>query len=58
MTGASLLKSRRFFEESFNSLTGVPSVAVAISGGSDSMALLRLVLDWASQLRVPPVVYA
>ena len=58
MTGASLLKSRSFFEESFNSLTGVPSVAVAISGGSDSMALLRLVLDWASQLSVPPVVYA
>jgi tRNA(Ile)-lysidine synthase len=40
----------------FDGLTGVPCVAVAVSGGSDSMALLRLVLDWKAQEQGPRTV--
>ncbi len=42
----------------FDGLTGFSRVAVAVSGGSDSMALLRLVADWRSQLNGPREVYA
>jgi tRNA(Ile)-lysidine synthase len=31
----------------FSSLTGLNRVAVAVSGGSDSMAMLRMVHEWA-----------
>jgi tRNA(Ile)-lysidine synthase len=37
----------------FDGLTGFSRVAVAVSGGSDSMALLRLVVDWQSQPNGP-----
>jgi tRNA(Ile)-lysidine synthase len=37
----------------FDGLTGVPRVAVAVSGGSDSMALLRLVAAWSQQQSGP-----
>jgi tRNA(Ile)-lysidine synthase len=37
----------------FDGLTGFSRVAVAVSGGSDSMALLRLVADWKKQPRGP-----
>ena len=42
----------------FDGLTGFSRVAVAVSGGSDSMALLRLVADWRSQPNGPREVYA
>ena len=42
----------------FDGLTGFSRVAVAVSGGSDSMALLRLVTDWRSQPNGPREVYA
>jgi tRNA(Ile)-lysidine synthase len=42
----------------FNGLTGLPRVAVAVSGGSDSMALLRLVVDWSRSQHGPREVYA
>jgi tRNA(Ile)-lysidine synthase len=42
----------------FDGLTGFSRVAVAVSGGSDSMALLRLVADWRSQPNGPREIYA
>jgi tRNA(Ile)-lysidine synthase len=42
----------------FDGLTGFSRVAVAVSGGSDSMALLRLVLDWSRQMHGPKQVAA
>ncbi len=42
----------------FDGLTGFSRVAVAVSGGSDSMALLRLVADWQKQPRGPRELFA
>jgi tRNA(Ile)-lysidine synthase len=42
----------------FDGLTGFSRVAVAVSGGSDSMALLRLVLAWRQQAGGPREVFA
>ncbi len=42
----------------FDGLTGLPRVAVAVSGGSDSMALLRLVAEWSRTGNGPHVVAA
>jgi tRNA(Ile)-lysidine synthase len=42
----------------FDGLTGFSRVAVAVSGGSDSMALLRLVERWRTQPNGPREVYA
>ena len=42
----------------FDGLTGFSRVAVAVSGGSDSMALLRLVADWRLQPNGPREVFA
>jgi tRNA(Ile)-lysidine synthase len=42
----------------FDGLTGVPRVAVAVSGGSDSIALLNLVAEWSRTLRGPKDVFA
>lgn len=41
-----------------NGLTGFSRVAVAVSGGSDSMALLRLVSEWRTQPNGPAGVFA
>ncbi len=42
----------------FDGLTGFSRVAVAVSGGSDSIALLRLVAAWRSQKNGPREVFA
>ena len=42
----------------FDGLTGFSRVAVAVSGGSDSMALLRLVERWHTQPNGPREIYA
>jgi tRNA(Ile)-lysidine synthase len=42
----------------FDGLTGVPRLAVAVSGGSDSMALLHLVAQWSLQQNGPSHVFA
>ena len=42
----------------FDGLTGFSRVAVAVSGGSDSMALLRLVEHWHKQPIGPREIYA
>ncbi len=42
----------------FAILNGASRVALAVSGGSDSMALLRLVLDWLKVLSNPPHIFA
>jgi tRNA(Ile)-lysidine synthase len=42
----------------FDGLTGFSRVAVAVSGGSDSMALLRLVELWHTQPNGPREIYA
>ena len=42
----------------FDGLTGFSRVAVAVSGGSDSMALLRLVERWRTQPNGPREIYA
>jgi tRNA(Ile)-lysidine synthase len=41
-----------------NGCAGLPRVAVAVSGGSDSMALLRMVADWRGQQGGPREVVA
>jgi tRNA(Ile)-lysidine synthase len=38
----------------FNGLAGTPGVAIAVSGGSDSMALLHLVLEWRGLMTEGP----
>ena len=40
----------------FAALEGVEHVAVAVSGGSDSMALLRMLLEWVSTQKKNPVI--
>jgi tRNA(Ile)-lysidine synthase len=42
----------------FDGLTGIARVAVAVSGGSDSMALLRLVQAWQQSSQGPRDIYA
>ena len=42
----------------FDGLTGLPRVAVAVSGGSDSMALLHLVAQWSRTSRGPKQLFA
>lgn len=42
----------------FDGLTGLPRVAVAVSGGSDSMALLHLVAQWSRTIGGPKNVFA
>jgi tRNA(Ile)-lysidine synthase len=42
----------------FDGLTGFSRVAVAVSGGSDSMALLRLVEEWRKQQNGPRDIFA
>jgi tRNA(Ile)-lysidine synthase len=42
----------------FDGLTGLPCVAVAVSGGSDSMALLHLVHQWRAQNTGPRKIIA
>lgn len=40
----------------FSSLTGRRHVALAVSGGSDSMALMRLIRDWRDSEPEPPLI--
>lgn len=42
----------------FDGLTGLPRVAVAVSGGSDSMALLHLVRQWSRMPQGPKELFA
>jgi tRNA(Ile)-lysidine synthase len=42
----------------FDGLTGFSRVAVAVSGGSDSMALLRMVAQWREQATGPRDIFA
>jgi tRNA(Ile)-lysidine synthase len=51
-------EAKRSLTGVFDGLTGFSRVAIAVSGGSDSMALLRLVLDWQKQDAGPRDVHA
>jgi tRNA(Ile)-lysidine synthase len=42
----------------FNGLAGTTGVAIAVSGGSDSMALLHLVLEWRGLMKEGPKLVA
>lgn len=41
-------------DQIFSKLGGLRHVALAVSGGSDSMAMLRMVHEWTSALKQPP----
>ncbi len=44
-------------DQVFYKLSGLRRVALAVSGGSDSMAMLRMVLEWAQNLDHSPQIF-